>query len=107
VAEPLVSTTRREQASAGSGQRAIRSDPPIVEGITKRAYAELKQGHWSDAIYLATQAIRLDPSRASAYIALAGARDAMGDHAGAAAAFRDCAQRAQDRMVSACRTLAR
>jgi tetratricopeptide (TPR) repeat protein len=96
------------RARVAARERPIRAGASsTAEATTKRAYAELKRGHTGDAMQLAGTAIRLDPSRASAYIALAGARDAIGDHAGARAAFRECAQRAQDRLVSACKTLAR
>jgi tetratricopeptide (TPR) repeat protein len=74
--------------------------------LIRRAYIELHKGDARKASDLATQALRLDPSGASGYIALAGARDALGDRGGALAAFRDCARYAQDKLVGACKTLA-
>ncbi|MFI5307550.1 MAG: hypothetical protein ACHQ53_09370 [Polyangiales bacterium] len=74
--------------------------------LIRRAYIALHKGDARKASDLATQALRLDPTSASGYIALAGARDAVGDRGGALAAFRDCVRYAQDKLVGACKTLA-
>jgi hypothetical protein len=121
--EPMASKTpeatepaRKATAPAQSHPRAARAPEvggiggtaaPRIQAITKQAYRALSGGHANDAQQLAAQAVRLDPSRASAYIVLGGARDALGDRDGARSAFRDCIRYATDPLVSACKTLAR
>jgi hypothetical protein len=105
AAMPGASEMLVKRSSAHESVRAESS--PAVDALTKRAYGELKHGRPQEAIEAAAHAIRLDPTRASAYIALGGARDAIGDHQGARAVFRDCVQRANDKLTDACRTLAR
>ncbi len=106
AAAPTLPPARREHALA-SAARAPREHGSPAAVQTERAYRALHAGRAREAGQLAAQAVRLDPMRASAYIALAGARDALGDHGGARMAFRDCVRHATDKLVSACQTLAR
>jgi hypothetical protein len=101
-----VARSPSRQPAARDESRA-QHDDASTDGLTKRAYRELHAGHAAAASELATRAIRLGPQHASAYIALAGARNALGDHGGANAAFRECARYAEDKLVAACKTLAR
>jgi hypothetical protein len=85
-------------------RRAGHSPADVAIGNARRALAAGRAG---DARMLAERAVRIDPAHAGGYIVLAGALDALGDRAGMKAAFRNCAARARDALVSACRSLAR
>jgi hypothetical protein len=99
----------RAIARAARGPRASSVTGPAAsaQALVKRAHAELGRGQAREAQRLASQAISLDPARAHGYIVLGGAHDALGDQAGKRAAFRACALRATDALVSTCKTLAR
>jgi hypothetical protein len=72
-----------------------------------RARKALSAGDAFFARELAQQAVQDAPDEAAAYIVLAGAYDKLGDRSRMHATFRTCAERAQDKLAEACKSLAR
>jgi hypothetical protein len=87
--------------------RPQRGDRTAVDAVLSQARRALNAGDPRRARELASRAISLAPTRAAAYIVLAGALDALGDRAGMRTTFRSCVQHARDALASACETLAR
>ena len=78
-----------------------------TRAAVKRARRLLDAGDPQAARDLARDVVRRAPGEAAGYIVLAGALDKLGDRAGVSATFRTCAQRATDKLASACKSLAR
>jgi hypothetical protein len=95
------------ESEPGSVSRRVARSPSAVERLTKRAFAALRAGDPGRAVALSEAAIAADPSRSGAYVALAGAHDALGDSEASRRAFRRCVAQATDPMASTCRSLAR
>jgi Tfp pilus assembly protein PilF len=101
--------TASESETAPAPVRARRAPRTVsrVERLTRRAFAALRAGDPGRAVRLAESAIAADPARSGAYVALAGAHDALGDGQASRMAFRRCVAQATDAMASTCRSLAR
>jgi hypothetical protein len=114
TAVPKAAATRPGAAARGSERARLR--PVDARGRTQRSATDalvtqarraLNSGEPQRARELAKRAIRRAPERAGAYIVLAGALDALGDRDGMRNTLHTCASRAQDALLSACKTLAR
>jgi hypothetical protein len=99
---PVAAAAPIAPARVAAARVGVASSTPL-----KRARQALDAGDAGRARELALEAIAREPTRAAAYIVLAGALDALGDRAGKQAAFRSCAERATDTLASACKSLAR
>jgi Flp pilus assembly protein TadD len=79
----------------------------VVDQLLAQARKALAGGDAGEARMLAERVVQLDPARATGYIVLGGALDALGDRTGMSVAFRKCSENARDGLVTACRALAR
>ena len=88
--------TGNRPAALADFSRVITLDPGNDEALERRARIYLDQGNWAGASQDAKRALELRPERVVSRRLLGYALFGAGDHAGAAAALGEAAQRAKD-----------